>query len=74
MISSVSIAMPLQVEAWRHRGRVPLAVDVTAALVQAQLAEQRFITEEASAPGISTCIHPSSEYTLRLLYALPLLR
>ncbi len=85
-----------QVAAWRVRGRVPLAIDTTASLVEAGMMYETYQTQkkrrqtapdgkrrssvEATAePHRYDSIEPSSEpliseYTLRIRYALPLIK
>ena len=56
-----------QVAAWRCRGKVPLAVDVTAALVEVQLQDAEVGLQHGPAEDA-----PSN--TMRLMYALPIIR
>eukprot|EP00899_Mesostigma_viride_P001795 jgi/Mesvir1/11616/Mv00022-RA.1 len=67
--SSIELARGLKrVNAWKIRGRVPLSVEITAALVEAMSHDQQMRVHGA-APGT-----PVSEETLRMLYALAAIR
>lgn len=64
----------LQVVAWRCRGKVPLAVDVTAALVEACLHDEALQQGAAMGPHGAQHAAGASHNALQLMYALPIIR
>lgn len=62
----------MQVAAWRVRGKVPLAVDATAALLEVQMQDQMRHTRSSTARTVANS--GLSHHALRLQYALPLIR
>lgn len=63
-----------RVAAWRARGRVPLGVDSTSCLVEAQLRDRAASAAVAGAPGAAPSFAGSSESELRLQYAMAVVR
>lgn len=62
-----------QVAIWRCRGRLPLSVDLTAALVEVQLRDSAYTAPEQPA-GRSGPFPGASEAELRLLYSMAAIR
>jgi len=71
-----------QVTAWRCRGRVPLAADVTASLVEARLQDQQLCQQQGQRQQRAWAVGSSggrvhealADHGLRLIYALPIIR
>ena len=60
-----------RVAAWRVRGRVPLAVESTASLAEAMMLDD----QQAACSSSGVAVGPAlTEYSLRLRYALPLIK
>lgn len=58
--------------AWRSRGRVPLAADITAALVEARLQDEQLVGHPGSKQ--QPFHEAASDHALRLAYSLPIVR
>lgn len=73
---------PLQVAAWRARGRVPLGADITACLVQAQLDDASlgdyggggWCPSDTSSPGAAAAAAARAEPALRMQYSMAIVR
>jgi len=60
-----------QVAAWRSRGRLPLAADITAALVEARLRDEQLQRCYSAERPLQEA---ASDHALRMAYSLPLIR
>lgn len=77
LLCRLTLSCPPQVAIWRCRGRLPLSVDLTGALVEVQLLDPAYSAAEA--PGAAAEPPPApaataSEAELRLLYSMASIR
>ena len=65
----------VQVQAWRCRGKVPLGVDMTAALLEVQLLDLALASSQScTQPPAPALPFSASEHSLRNSYAMVLVR